>query len=109
MEIDAVHRRVVEQEQDSPRNVMRRGKSLCRCAPDQPALSFAFKYSQTPVAKATRQNKCCDLVKTTCFGSPSLRGALATKHSRGRSLRPLDRFAAFAMTAEAIRLVWRVA
>ena len=31
---------------------------------------------------------------------PSLRGALATKQSRGRVLRPLDCFAALAMTME---------
>jgi hypothetical protein len=59
-------------------------------------------------AAAMRQNNGFDLVNTTGLGSPSLRGALATKQSRGRSLWPLDRFATLAMTAEAIQLFWCV-
>src|ERR1700722_11102174 len=38
---------------------------------------------------------------------PSLRGALATKQSRGRVMRPLDCFATLAMTGgELARLFW---
>ena len=70
--------------------------SIRACQPGPPALNRSTTSGLDLMEIAFQ------LVKTTSFGSPSLRGALATKQSRGRSLWPLDCFAPLAMTAEVI-------
>ena len=61
-------------------------------------MYIALKIVGVSLKPKTRAD-CSSTIDWTEMPLPSLRGALATKQSRGRVMRPLDCFAALAMTA----------